>query len=68
MRDAAPDSLRVTHLLYNNLGSHGRGGDEVFQRRLASIRQAGAEVGLQEKDSLLEQEVVAFGQKHGYVP
>lgn len=46
VRDAVPDSLRVTHLLYNNLGSHGRGGNEVFRRRLASIRQAGAELGL----------------------
>ncbi|WP_195760641.1 hypothetical protein [Agromyces kandeliae] len=43
-----PDSLRVTHLLYNNVGSHGRGdrGRELYRRRLEPIRAGAATMGL----------------------
>ncbi|WP_353827017.1 hypothetical protein [Agromyces sp. SYSU T0242] len=46
--DDVPDALRVTHLLYNDVGSHGRGdrGRELHGRRLARIRQGAATMGL----------------------
>lgn len=45
-RENIPDSRRVTHLLYNNLGSHGRGGSEVYLKRLESVRTVAEEIGL----------------------
>ncbi|UIP60003.1 hypothetical protein [Agromyces marinus] len=43
-----PDALRLTHLVYNNVGSHGRGdrGRELYRRRLASIRDGASTIGL----------------------
>lgn len=46
--DPVPDSFRLTHLLYFNVGSHGRGaeGERLFRERFASLRPAGEELGL----------------------
>lgn len=41
-----PQNLRLSHLLYNDLGSHGRGGSDLFDRRLKNITALAAEVGL----------------------
>ncbi|WP_353814419.1 hypothetical protein [Agromyces sp. SYSU T00266] len=43
-----PPSVRVTHLLFNNVGSHGRGegGRELGRRRLEPIRAGAASMGL----------------------
>lgn len=35
---AVPDSLRVTHLLNNNVGAHGDGGRALWQRRFERLR------------------------------
>ncbi len=42
-----PHSLRLTHLLYNNVGSHGTGGEATFQRRLARAKQTAVTLGLE---------------------
>ncbi|GAA1808185.1 hypothetical protein [Nesterenkonia flava] len=44
--DDVPENLRISHLLYNDLGSHGRGGSELFERRLKNITALAGEVGL----------------------
>ncbi|GAA2032712.1 hypothetical protein GCM10009819_15960 [Agromyces tropicus] len=43
-----PASVRVTHLLFNNVGSHGRGerGRQLSRRRLAPIRSGASTMGL----------------------
>lgn len=43
-----PDHLRISHLLYNNVGSHGHGerGNALFRQRLARARSGAAELGL----------------------
>lgn len=41
-----PARLRITHLLYNDLGSHGKGGAELFARRLQNITALAHKVGL----------------------
>ena len=42
----ARPSRRVTHLLFNNVGSHGAGGPALFQERRARAASAAAEIGL----------------------
>lgn len=46
--DDVPDSLRVTHLLYNNVGSHGHGedGSALYRRRLELVRPSAMSTGL----------------------
>ncbi|WP_400997757.1 hypothetical protein [Agromyces sp. GXQ0307] len=43
-----PDALRVTHLLFNDVGSHGRGerGRELYRRRLERRREGAETMGL----------------------
>jgi hypothetical protein len=41
-----PDSLRVTHLLNNNVGAHGEGGRELWRTRFEALRPVAAELGL----------------------
>lgn len=44
--DDAPASLRVTHLLNNNVGAHGHQGEALWKARRAPLEQAAAEFGL----------------------
>lgn len=41
-----PESLRVTDLLFNNVGSHGSNGRSLFEARQKRTRAAAAELGL----------------------
>ena len=43
-----PDSLRLTHLLYNNVGSHGHGDDglALYRKRLELVRPSALSTGL----------------------
>ncbi|WP_430647031.1 hypothetical protein [Agromyces sp. GXS1127] len=43
-----PEALRLTHLLYNNVGSHGTGenGRELYRKRLALLRPSALATGL----------------------
>lgn len=44
--DDAPASLRVTHLLNNNVGAHGHEGEALWRARRAPLAEAAAEFGL----------------------
>lgn len=44
--ESVPDSLRVTHLLNNNVGSHGMGGEALWKKRLIGVHHVAAEIGL----------------------
>ena len=41
-----PESLRVTHLLNNNVGAHGDGGRELWRRRFEGLRPVAQDLGL----------------------
>lgn len=41
-----PDELRLTHLLFNDVGSHGPSGHERFQRRHDRLRSVAGRLGL----------------------
>ncbi|MEV4774064.1 hypothetical protein [Microbacterium sp. LWH12-1.2] len=41
-----PEALRVTHLLNNNVGAHGEGGESLWRRRFEALRPVAAELGL----------------------
>lgn len=41
-----PDSLRLTHLLFNNVGSHGYQGERMWLRRLERMRTSAMQIGL----------------------
>ncbi len=43
-----PESLRITHLLYNNVGSHGHGveGRALYRNRLELVRTSASSIGL----------------------
>lgn len=43
---AVPDSLRVTHLLSNNVGAHGDGGRELWRRRFEGLHPVARDLGL----------------------
>ena len=43
---AASGDRKVTHLLFNNVGSHGPRGESLFQERLAAARRGASEIGL----------------------
>lgn len=44
--DDVPESLRVTHLLNNNVGAHGPDGDELWRVRCEPLRRLAADYGL----------------------
>lgn len=44
--DNIPESLQISHLLYNDVGSHGQGGADRFERRLKNIQTLAEGVGL----------------------
>lgn len=46
LRGDAPESLRITHLLNNNVGSHGRDGRELWHRRAEGPRRLAAQLDL----------------------
>ncbi|WP_139173696.1 hypothetical protein [Natrialba sp. SSL1] len=41
-----PSELTVTHLLYNNVGSHSDGGERLFRERFERLRPTAEEIGL----------------------
>jgi hypothetical protein len=41
-----PNCFRVTHLLFNNVGSHGRGGRTLFEERFSKVLPAAREMSL----------------------
>lgn len=41
-----PATFKLTHLLFNNVGSHGHDGDRLFRRRLGRLEQAAERIGL----------------------
>jgi hypothetical protein len=41
-----PDGFRVTHLFFNNVGSHGRGGRRLFEERFARVLPVARELGM----------------------
>lgn len=41
-----PVDGKVTHLLFNNVGSHGKDGERVFRQRLARVAPVAARIGL----------------------
>ena len=43
---AVPDGFRLTHLLYNNVGSHGRGGRQLFEDRYRRLLPLARSLGL----------------------
>lgn len=43
---SAPTSYRLSHLIYNNVGSHGRGGRALFEARWSRIHTISQELGL----------------------
>lgn len=43
--DEPPDG-KVTHLLFNNVGSHGKDGERVFRQRLARVAPVAGRIGL----------------------
>jgi hypothetical protein len=43
--DTAP-GFKITHLLFNNVGSHGRNGDQLFQKRFKELSSIAENLGL----------------------
>lgn len=41
-----PESFKVTHLLFNNVGSHGKGGERLFRDRYARLKPVVEWLGL----------------------
>lgn len=44
--DDVPADFRVTHLLFNNVGSHGDGGERLFRERYARVEPVAERLGL----------------------
>ncbi|MDY0356027.1 MAG: hypothetical protein RBR19_09130 [Sedimentisphaerales bacterium] len=44
--DDVPQAYRITHLLFNNVGSHGDGGCTMFRNRAERLRPCAEELGL----------------------
>ncbi|MDO6687741.1 MULTISPECIES: hypothetical protein [unclassified Agarivorans] len=38
--ESTPSARKVTHLLYNNVGSHGKGKERLFKERYAQLKQS----------------------------
>jgi len=43
---SVPDGYRITHLLFNNVGSHAPGGRRLFEERFARLLPAAREMGI----------------------
>lgn len=41
-----PGSFKITHLLFNNVGSHGKGGELLFRQRFARLEPLAERIGL----------------------
>ena len=41
-----PERFKVTHLLFNNVGSHGRGGERLFEERFKKLLTTTEKIGL----------------------
>lgn len=41
-----PKKFRITHLLFSNVGSHGAGGETLFDKRYQRVEQAARHIGL----------------------
>lgn len=41
-----PEKFRLTHLLFNNVGSHGAGGETLFNERYQRVEQSARHIGL----------------------
>jgi hypothetical protein len=41
-----PPGFRLTHFLYNNVGSHGKGGETLFMKRYNRLRSTADRIGL----------------------
>ncbi|TYR36527.1 hypothetical protein FXV77_08460 [Sphingobacterium phlebotomi] len=41
-----PESYKITHLLFNNVGSHGNGAGELFDKRYSRLRSIAGDLGL----------------------
>lgn len=41
-----PEHLKITHLLYNNVGSHGTGGEKLFRKRYEHLLPTTERIGL----------------------
>jgi hypothetical protein len=63
----APEGYAVTHLLFNNVGSHGEGGQSIFYKRLARLSPVASNLRLpliavdSNMDAILD---VGFQQSH----
>jgi hypothetical protein len=44
--DHVPEGYRITHLLFNNVGSHGAGGERLFYERFSRVKEAAGKIGL----------------------
>lgn len=44
--DSVPDGFRLTHLLFNNVGSHGAGGESLFNKRFSRLQSLAEKIGL----------------------
>lgn len=40
------EGFKITHLLYNNVGSHGKGGEDLFHKRFKAIQSVTNRIGL----------------------
>jgi hypothetical protein len=64
---SVPKGFKITHLLFNNVGSHGAGGRQLFQDRYNRLMPAAKELGLDfiAIDSNISQVVpVSFRKSH----
>ncbi len=41
-----PEAFKITHLLFNNVGSHGKGGERLFRERYARLNPVAEHIGL----------------------
>lgn len=41
-----PEGFRLTHLVFNNVGSHGAGGEQLFRKRYKRVEQVAEQIGL----------------------
>lgn len=44
--DDVPGGFRLTHLLFNNVGSHGAGGEALFNTRFSRVKSMAEQIGL----------------------
>jgi hypothetical protein len=68
-KPTTPSSYRLTHLLFNDVGSHGRGGNSVFRKRYERLLPSAERLGLPfvPVESNLDEffsKTIHFGQTH----